>query len=148
MIERVTDLWSTPCCARCITTNGTIKTGGRGVMGRGTALQAKRRLAGLEITLAAQLRQHGNHVAVLSYTGSKAAPVPLVMFPVKHQWYDDADLDLIRQSAQELLVLATVRGWQTVLLPRPGCGNGQRTWTEVEPILAPILDDRFVVVSR
>ena len=147
MLDVMADLWTTSCDARCITTNGTVKPNGRGVMGRGTALQAKRQLVGLEVTLGAQLLEHGNHVAILSRTGAKDRPTPLVIFPVKHQRHERADLDLIQQSARELVTLTAAQGWKVVLLPRPGCGNGQRTWTEVAPILTPILDDRFVVVT-
>ncbi len=76
------------------------------------------------------------------------ANVPaLVSFPVKHAWDQRADLDLIRQSAYELVVLTEKYGWKKVLVPRPGCGNGQRKWHEIKPILAPMLDDRFVVVT-
>jgi hypothetical protein len=35
-----------------------------------------------------------------------------------------------------------------VLLPRPGCGNGHRTWDEVCPVIEPILDDRFTVTYQ
>lgn len=73
-------------------------------------------------------------------------PPSLVIFPVKHAWYEPADLDLIRQSAIELLTLTAAQGWKTVLLPRPGCGNGQLTWDQVRPVIAPFLNDRFVVV--
>jgi hypothetical protein len=149
MIEDLLDLWEVACDARCITTNGTVKPNGRGVMGRGCAKQAKDRLLGLEITLGAQLRQHGNHVAILSRTGDKRAPTPLVMFPVKHAWYQKADSDLIKQSARELVTLTAAQGWQRVVLPRPGCGNGGRSWErDVRWLLQPILDDRFLVVTQ
>ena len=149
MIEAVADLWAVDCHARCITTNGTIKANGRGVMGRGCAKEAKTRLLGLEITLGAQLAQHGNHVAVLSHTGTTSAPIPLVMFPVKHEWHQRADVDLIEQSAWELVNLATAKGWQRVVLPRPGCGNGGLNWPDnVRHLLLPILDDRFLVVTK
>ncbi len=35
-----------------------------------------------------------------------------------------------------------------VYLVRPGCGNGQLKWEDVKPLIAPILDDRFIVVER
>jgi hypothetical protein len=63
-------------------------------------------------------------------------------------WDQWADLDLIGRSADELVALTTRYGWQTVVLPRPGCNNGKRDWEkEVRPILLPILDDRFLVVT-
>ena len=35
-----------------------------------------------------------------------------------------------------------------VYMARPGCGNGQLKWEDVKPLIAPILDDRFIVVER
>ena len=151
MIEQITDLWSLPCEARCITTNGTIKTDGRAVMGRGVAKQATERYVGIAKLLGAHLREHGNHVGILALTDDPehGPPIPLVSFPVKHLWDQWADLDLIGRSADELVALTDRRGWARVVLPRPGCNNGKRNWEqEVRPILAPILDDRFVVVTN
>jgi hypothetical protein len=71
---------------------------------------------------------------------------PLIAFPVKHVWSDPADPDLIVASAHSLVCLADQRGWQRVLIPRPGCGNGRLNWADVRALLADILDDRFVVV--
>lgn len=155
MREELIDLWSVACDARCITTNGTIKANGRGVMGRGVAKQACARYFALEVALGFYLRQHGNHVGVLwehTMPDLRAAapppPEPLVIFPVKHEWHQLADLDLIEQSARELVTLTDEKGWQKVVLPRPGCGNGGRSWQrEVKRRIEPILDDRFWVVT-
>jgi hypothetical protein len=145
MIEVTNDLWLTPADARCITTNGTVKPNGRAVMGRGVAKQATEKYAYLQIHLGTALRLYGTHVMVID---RHCDGIPLLSFPVKHEWHERADLGLIAQSALELIALTNVEGWQVVALPRPGCGNGKRHWpTEVRPILAPLLDDRFVVVS-
>lgn len=149
MIEDYADLWEVDCDARCITTNGTVKSNGRGVMGRGCARQAKHKYVGLEITLGAQLKVHGNHVAILCRTGDTDRPIPLIMFPVKRDWWEHADLQLIAYSAEELVALTDREGWKRVVLPRPGCGNGGRSWErEVRHLIQPILDDRFRVVTK
>lgn len=63
-------------------------------------------------------------------------------------WMARSNLNLIRMSALQLLKLATERGWNRVVLPRPGVGAGGLRWEEVRPVLASILqDDRFSVVS-
>jgi len=54
---------------------------------------------------------------------------------------------LIRQSARQLVEMADKFGWGSVVLPRPGCGNGGLDWDDVRPILEAILDDRFTVVT-
>lgn len=144
MREDCVDLWEAPCDARCITTNGTVKVNGRAVMGRGCAKQACDRYPYLQKSLGQLLQTLGNHVQILRLGAEE--PI-LVVFPVKHHWDERADLDLIARSARELVVLADDMQWQTVILPRPGCGNGQRKWHEVRPILQPVLDDRFTVVT-
>lgn len=140
------DLWDVLADARVITTNGSVKTSGRAVMGRGCALQATQRYAFLQLTLGKAIQAHGNHVALLVEPTGDAA---LCSFPVKHAWMERADLILIAQSATELRELTNAKGWLSVVLPRPGCGNGGRKWaSEVRPILQPILDDRFLVVTQ
>lgn len=143
MREDLLDLWTAPADARCITTNGTVKANGRAVMGRGTAKQATERYPFLQLTLGRAIRGWGNVPCILL---PDERPM-LVSFPVKHEWHELADLDLIARSARELVRLADGAGWRVVLLPRPGCGNGQRKWSEVRPILQPILDDRFTAVT-
>jgi hypothetical protein len=142
--EDLLDLWDAPCDARCITTNGTVKDNGRAVMGRGVAKQATQRYAYLQKALGELLQTLGNHVHVLRIATGEPT---LVTFPVKHEWEERADLELIARSARELVILASDMGWATIVLPRPGCGNGHRKWSEVRPILQPILDDRFTVVT-
>jgi len=154
MTEVFGDLWEAAkdADALCITTNGSLVKlqGGlvRGVMGRGLAWQAKQRNPNIEQVLGEQISQFGNHVHVLQTSMSTREPTRyLLSFPVKHLWMEHADLQLIARSAHELVAAADKGGWQTVLLPRPGCGNGGLRWETVQPIIAPILDDRFVVMD-
>jgi len=63
-------------------------------------------------------------------------------------WACLADPHLIEDSARQLVYLTTKKGWHKVLLPRPGCGAGEIRWEDIGPILRPILDDRFTVISR
>lgn len=128
-----------------ITTNGIVNAKGGCVMGRGTALQAKRRYPGLDIRIGNMIKKRGNHVWIFDMgydiTG---APTRIVTFPVKHHWQEPADLQLIAQSAKEL---KSKLGSSKAYMPRPGCGNGGLSWDEVRPILVDLLDDRFTVVE-
>jgi len=63
-------------------------------------------------------------------------------------WACVAQLGLIRDSVVQLIAMANKSSWKKILLPRPGCGAGELQWTDVGPILRPILDDRFTVISR
>lgn len=157
--------------AICITTNGFVNSQGANTMGRGNALQAKQRWPGIQLILGQLIRESGNQTHSLTYTESKLPPVIrlshricrewphnmtpsfevpyyVVAFPTKHHWSEDSDPKLIEKSARELVDLANRAGWDSIVLPRPGCGLGKLSWEgEVRPLLMPILDDRFYVIS-
>lgn len=143
MIESTpANLWVIEAQARVITTNGTVSQAGACIMGRGCALEAKQRFPGIEFDLGKRIVDHGNHVYLFVYGGDR-----IVTFPVKNDWSERANLDLIVRSARELVVLTDHEGWQKVALPRPGCGAGWLSWQHVKPVIEKILDDRFVVVD-
>lgn len=124
----------------CITTNGYVKGNGECVMGRGTAQQAARKFKNLPYELGNMIKLHGNHVHVFP-------KYRVITFPVKHNWFDDADLELIKASADELMEALEHLGNGPVYLPKPGCGNGNLKWTAVWMVIDPILDDRVVIVD-
>jgi hypothetical protein len=150
MKETFDNLWMIESDVKCVTTNGFVKKNGEAVMGAGVAKQAKMMYPELPKRVGQIISLLGNHVAPL--------PIPpidyaLWIFPVKHNWWEPADLDLIERSAHEAVeqandISAILSREIIVALPRPGCGNGHRDWeSEVRPLIAPILDDRFVVVE-
>lgn len=122
-----------------ITTNGKIARNGNNVMARGTAKQAAERFPALPKVLGEKISAHGNHVHELTDR--------LVSFPVEHTPWEVPDLRLIEQSSRELRKLVDQRGWQKVIVPRPGCGGGGLSWGEVRPLLAPYFDERFRVIK-
>jgi hypothetical protein len=141
MIELVSDFWSTEADYRCITTNGALRFNGRAIMGAGIAQQARSRHPELELELGKFIQDHGNHVYLLSHG--------LISFPTKVHWNLNSDLDLIMRSARELVTLAnSLQDAKRMLLTRPGCGMGRLSWPVVKTAIAPILDDRFIVVSK
>ncbi|AMV70508.1 hypothetical protein JCM30471_25010 [Desulfuromonas carbonis] len=135
------DLWEfhQQGCVVAITTNGKVGGNGRNVMARGTARQAAERFPALPQRLGELIRQHGNHVFDLGNG--------LVSFPVEHTPWEVPDLQLIRQSGRELRALADDRGWQRIIVPRPGCGGGGLSWGEVRPLLETCFDDRFWIIQ-
>jgi len=133
------DFYEQPNAVVCITTNGTVKNNGEVVMGRGCAREAKDKFPHVPRFLGRWIKRHGNVPAY--FVGSR-----LMTFPVKHNWWEQADLALIEQSAKALADKANRVGL-TFYLPRPGCGNGRLTWDEVRPVIEPILPDNVVVIS-
>jgi hypothetical protein len=118
-----------------ITTNGMVKKNGEAVMGRGCAFQATQLFPGIAKVLGHSLQNFGNHVALLR-SG-------LWSFPVKHNWYEEADLKLIAQSTEELR--GAIEPTKNYYLPRPGCGNGKLKWEDVKPIVSSLPDNVFIV---
>ena len=140
MIEIKGNLWDTfdHEHVTCITTNGTLKRNGEGVMGRGCALEATKRFPGLSRRLGRHVDTIGNHVGHLL---DKPHPI-LLAFPVKHEWWERADLKLIERSCQELLRFMHAYN-KICVLPRPGCGNGRLSWSQVGPLLHKILEPSY-----
>lgn len=133
----------------CITTNGTIKRNGEAVMGAGIAKEAKERYPDLPARLAISIKTDGNKPRLLKRDNG----LYLFSFPVKHNWWENADITLIERSAKLLptYIDSLNQRFKTdikkVLIPRPGCGNGKLNWSDVKPVIEPHLDDRFYIVT-
>jgi len=147
MIERSGDLWSTPADVRVITTNGFIKTNGLAVMGRGVAAQAVREWPSFPQVLGRRLSKYGNHIHEINFhDGIRSAT--FLTFPVKHNWWEDADLVLIAQSVGELVDYTKSHPNLEIVMPRPGCGNGRLLWKNVKPFMTKLPDTVTVLHYR
>lgn len=156
MKEAKANLWtynpvSPPLIVRCITTNGTVKSDGRCVMGRGVAYQATKLMPTLAIAIGTHIQRYGNTVwgpvKIGSIVRGKVDTYQILTFPIKHNWWDDADLQLIRKSATKLIEITNKRKELVFLLPRPGCGNGHLDW-EVVKFWIKGLPDNVVIVNN
>lgn len=128
--------------AICVTTNGICKKDGRLVMGAGVARQFRDNYPGIDHTLGKKVTTYGN-IPFLIYSKKQA----IISFPTKYDWKNKSNIDLIKNSAETLVKIATSRYWTRVALPAPGVGRGGLSWTkEVYPVLKPILDDRFSIL--
>jgi hypothetical protein len=141
MKEIIGDMWQEHAkgAVVAITTNGTVNKVGRAVMLRGCARQAREHFPELMKTLGSLISQHGNHVFDLGHQ--------IVSFPVETDPYQVPETGLIEQSCRELVELADYKGWQKVVVPRPGCGGGGLEWLEVKTILERHFDERFHVIT-
>lgn len=142
MFEVVGDIWEQAELGAIIviTTNGSLTRDGRAVFGRGVARQAASRFPDLAETLGRKLLEQGNHVFDLGNG--------IATFPVEETPWSLPDLRIIARSAQELRTLADRSGWKQIVVPRPGCGGGGLAWAEVQPVLAPWFDERFIVICH
>jgi hypothetical protein len=157
--EEFGDIWEMakrPNSVVCITTNGYVNARRECTMGRGVALQAKKRYPGIAKELGDKICRMGNHCHSL-------CDGMVLSFPTKHVWWRPSLLELIRQSAEELHHFAStfgvplpsgpnakyIIGPLTFYLPRPGCQNGGLLWKDVKPVLESVgLPDNVVVVTN
>lgn len=107
-----------------ITTNGFVKDNGRCVMGRGIALSIRDRVPDIDLQIGWHIRAKGN---VPQYFPD----AKIFTFPVKHNWWEKADLELIAQSAE----IIAGKKLDRIDFVRPGCGNGKLDWRDVRPVL-------------
>lgn len=168
MLEEKGDLFKINADVICITTNGFLKSNGEAVMGRGCAFTAKKKYPIFPKVLGNKIKSDGNRVFKI-FTRDKRT---YVSFPVKPEYsisdgsnfvshssgypvgakipgfHCKADINIIIESAHQLVDLADANPqWKRILIPRPGCGNGELKWETVRNSLSEILDDRFIVVS-
>lgn len=131
------------------TSNQNTTKYGKAVMGRGIALTAKKLCPGIDADLGKLLLSYGNHVYDLGNYQMPNGISPHVMsMPTKYCWWNKSELTLIKRSCQELVEAADKLNLDTVYFPLPGCNNGGLNPKDVLPVIANILDDRFVLVSE
>jgi len=146
MLEIIGNLWDYAYKENfriCITTNGFVKSNGECVMGRGCALEAKERYPQLPKLLGNSITAYGNKLNLIYLPDTF-----LVSFPVKHHWKEQADINLIKKSAESLNWLSTIHPHLTFILPKPGCGNGSLNWNNVKKVIEPILNDKIIIIDR
>ncbi len=130
-----------------VTTNGCVKKDGTAVMGRGIAKQAAERYPGIAKTLAECIKLYGNMASWLGVWDG----VDVFSLPTKQDWRTKSDIELIQASCERIATLVAIDGHgpkiNNIYMTRPGCGNGWLKWEDVKPVIEPLLDDRFVVVT-
>ncbi len=141
----------------CVTTNGVVKQSGELVMGAGIALSFKQRWPDLPAEFGKWVKLMGNvpcvvakpiNVSAAGVFNSDSRTIFILSYPTKHDYREDSDLNLIYHGAHKLVEWTNRLKMNKVLLTRPGCGLGKRSWEhEVRPLISPILDDRFTVLG-
>jgi len=107
-----------------------IPTNLLGVMGRGLTKQAADKYIDLELWYRQALRYWDGHELLL-YNCIESHR-KLAMFPVKYDWRQTANLDLIRRSAIMLKQYILQNKYVSVALPQVGCGFGELEWEDVK----------------
>jgi hypothetical protein len=143
------NIWDKHFQVKVIPTNGIVHNG-KAVMGAGLAKQAAKLYPNLPHILGARLEKYGTrlymvHLPISYWEVMRCGS--LALFPTKHDWRDGSDLELIKNSCQQLMESTIENGWENILLPKVGTGLGKLSWEEVEPILDYYFDDRYTVIE-
>lgn len=151
-----------------IPTNGNVTKLTEAVMGKGLALQAKKKFPELPRELGEKLAYYGNTVNIFP-------KYRLITVPTKQDFKEDSTLDLLTKSLNELkicldflfmenfsstiaeclfdkngdVIIEQVKKVNAVYIPQLGCGAGHLNWKDVKKLITKTLkDDRIVLVSK
>lgn len=130
-----------------ITTNASLTKSGQAVMGRGVALQAAERCPTLRSRLGAFLRTIDRSAEAETIPCVAFEDLRLICLPVKWNFYDDAEIELVESGARHCMQLLDELGIATIYSVKPGCGSGHLDWTLVQAVLEPIFDQRVTIVD-
>ena len=171
MLETRGNLWEADADALCITTNSAIRMDGNAVMGGGCAKEAADRFPELPKVLASKILERGNIVQPLvrdehgriilsfptkpdsqPFNGDDSLLVPNMRGKYTEgsyiqSWMFITTPEILLSSSRQLVTLTDYWEWNSVVIPRPGCGLGGLTWPVVKEIIEPLFDDRFSVIT-
>ncbi len=119
-----------------------------GVMGKGIALQVKRRYP--EVFKEYERRCKDGTVQIGTMlpveTGELERPHWVINFPTKTHWRSPSKLSYISQGLDDLQRVVKDLGLRSVAIPPLGAGNGGLNWLDVEPLIRAAFSDAEVDV--
>lgn len=124
-----------------------------GVMGKGLALQFKRRFPANFSAYAAACKRGEVVVGrmLVVETNVPIGPRSIINFPTKKHWRDPSQLEYVRAGLDALVEEIRARSIRSIAVPALGCGNGGLAWSDVEPLIeramAELSDVRVVVFA-
>lgn len=124
-----------------------------GVMGKGLALQFKRRFPANFRAYAAACRRGDVAIGRMFVTEvtERAQPRWLINFPTKKHWREPSQLAYVRDGLTALIEEIRALGIRSIVVPPLGCGNGGLAWSAVKPMIehamAELFDVRVVVFA-
>lgn len=119
----------------------------KGVMGKGVALQFKRRFpenyrAYVEACKAEQVEIGQMFVTELP-SGFDDGLRYIINFPTKRHWRGGSRVSYIEAGLEDLLKVVRERNIRSIAIPALGCGNGGLDWDEIRPLI----ENAFVDLS-
>lgn len=108
-----------------------------GVMGKGIALQFKKKWPG-NFKLYAEACKAGlvqpGHMFIYD-AGLLATPKFIINFPTKDHWRGRSHIEFIRDGLSDLIAQIEARQITSIAIPSLGCGNGGLDWGDVKPLI-------------
>lgn len=119
-----------------------------GVMGKGLALQFKKRFPDNYHLYRAACKNDEVHTGQMFVTHTGG--IFIVNFPTKQHWRGKSRLEYIIEGLDDLAKVIVAKNIASIALPPIGCGYGGLQWTEVKPLieekLAAVADGVEIVV--
>jgi O-acetyl-ADP-ribose deacetylase (regulator of RNase III) len=107
-----------------------------GVMGKGIALQVKRRYPDVFAAYARECKAANvriGHMLTVP-TNELHGPAWIINFPTKTHWKAPSRLSYIADGLPDLLRVVKELGIRSIAIPPLGAGNGGLDWSEVRPL--------------
>lgn len=108
-----------------------------GVMGKGLALQFKKRFPSNFEVYAGACKRGEVEIGRMFVVGTAghARPRYIINFPTKKHWRNPSRLEYVRAGLVALVHEIRERGIRSVAIPPLGCGNGGLDWADVRPLI-------------
>lgn len=109
-----------------------------GVMGKGLALQFKKRFPETFKSYRAECSEFNLRIGKLHIFDENGKTV--VNFPTKDTWRDNSKIEYIQKGLAALKAFLNSGYVKSIAIPPLGCGLGGLDWNEVKPIICHYLD--------
>ncbi|WP_368679956.1 macro domain-containing protein (plasmid) [Rhodococcus opacus] len=108
-----------------------------GIMGKGIALQVKRRYPDVFKVYERACRTGEVRIGAMLpvETGELGSPHWIVNFPTKKHWRSPSQLTYISEGLKDLRRVVEELGLKSIAIPPLGAGNGGLDWSDVEPLI-------------
>ena len=112
-----------------------------GVMGKGIALQFKRRFPKYFQYYKALCNEGMIRTGRIDLYSDTESGKTLVSFPTKNHWSNPSVLAWIDSGLISLATAITTLKIKSIAIPMLGCSNGQLNWTDVRELIVKHLED-------
>ena len=108
-----------------------------GVMGKGIALQFRRRFPDMFQAYERATKRHEVRLGQMHVwdTGAETGPRFVINFPTKSHWRSRSRLPDIEAGLADLVRVVREKSIRSIAVPPLGCGSGGLGWAEVKPLI-------------